>query len=441
MKILRLATFFLILVYGLKFTLSFQKSPTLDLSETDTQVTAVKKKFRSTEKKRAPAAVEAFKAQPTSNPTYTAAQKNDSLFRGFEAGEDGSAADPKEAESSMGGSYIASETTPRRLNYEPLQSSQSRSGSKPAATAGKAVLFTGPQAFRPAATAGAPSPSTPAPTSSGAAPSSNSLNCSASIGAGTYSNPLNVALTCSTAATIRYCLAEGSCCDPTTGSTYASAIGVGAEAKTYCLSYLGEDSTGQSTTIYEHFYTFNPSTPNIQVSADRIVYQTTQLDGKSSFTSSDFGTANLAAGVLNLKNNDPGPASCDDMITNATSPYVVMPLTSVSSLNPSQQVDVTLPKSTMDYGDNYLVSYLSHTLFAGVYGCSVKKITLEDFPYFEETPANGVLNGSVLEFSGGFVATGYFETPMNVYRGPASGSSTENISGQELRTGLMSIFH
>jgi len=49
--------------------------------------------------------------------------------------------------------------------------------------------------------------------------------------------------------------------------------------------------------------------------------------------------------------------------------------------------------------------------------------------------------GSNNEFSGGFTSTGFFEAPQPVLvRGPA-GSSTEDQTGQELRSGLTSVFY
>lgn len=270
--------------------------------------------------------------------------------------------------------------------------------------------------------------------------------CSADVGSGSYNSLINLSLTCSTAASISYCISESGCCNPSSGVAYLAPFSVGNEAKTYCVSFSGTDADGETSATVEHTYTFNPHIPNIQVATTKTIYQTTQLLAMTSFTSSDFGTNFMSAGILNLKGNDPvtnGLTTCTDIVegSGALSPLTVMPLTDVSGYSPSQQLNVTMSTLTMVYGQNFITTYLQNTEFLETYSCSTSTIVLEDFPYFESNPSNGVLNGSVLEFSGGFTAVGFFEQaePL-LYRGPA-GSSAENQASQELRSGLTSIFH
>lgn len=281
--------------------------------------------------------------------------------------------------------------------------------------------------------------------SSGGTPTISPPNCSASVGGGTFNSPVNVSLNCSTASTINYCLAEGSCCDPSTGSTYALPLLIGATESTFCLSFQGTDSGGRSSGIIQQTYSFNSAAPNLQVDFQKTVYQTTQLEGFLSISSDDFGSSTLAGGVLNFKSSDPvvsGYTSCQDQVENSSplSPVSVMAETSLSHLTSGQQLDVFFGNFELVYGDNFITSYLLNSAYGDVYSCSTSKVVLEDFPFFDSSPTFAT-SGSIHEFSGNFTATSFFEVPASAITRSPAGSSTEDQTGQELRSGLFGVFY
>ncbi len=101
--------------------------------------------------------------------------------------------------------------------------------------------------------------------SGGGGGGSSSLNCSASVGSGSFANPFNVTLSCSTAADIKFIISETICGDPDLGSTYTSTFTVNPGAGSYCLSLKGTTSSGVESSVVEKFYTFNPALPDIQI--------------------------------------------------------------------------------------------------------------------------------------------------------------------------------
>lgn len=286
----------------------------------------------------------------------------------------------------------------------------------------------------------------PSPTKATGSVAPTRLECSANIGGGTYNTALNLALSCSTAATISYCIAEGTCCSPSTGSTYSSTINLGSSGTTYCMSFSGVDAFGNTSDIVEQTYTFNTLTPDIQVVHQKVWYQTTQLDGKLSLGSNDFGDSTIEGGVINFKNTDPvlaGYPTCAEQVEEsaALTPVSIMSQASLAHLTSSMQLDVFYSNIKLIYGDNFITSYLMSTALVGAYSCNTTKIRLEDFPYFETNPTISQMTGSVLEFSGGFTPVSFFEAPApTITRSPA-GSSTVNEGGQELRSGLFGIFY
>lgn len=303
--------------------------------------------------------------------------------------------------------------------------------------------------YSPTPTLPTPAPSvdkTPPSGSGTSAPNLTPLTCQASVGGGTFNSPINVSLGCSTSSTVSYCLSEGSCCDPASGSVYTLPLNIGATESTFCLSFMGRDASGKQSTIVQQTYTFNAAAPNLQVHHGKIVYQTTELEGSLSLSSDDFGSHSVSGGVLNFKENDPvvsGYPTCADQVETATplSPIAVMPETPLSHLNPALQLDVFFGNLELVYGDNFITSFLLNSAYGNQYSCSTTKIVLEDFPYFDPIPMVATGAGGVHEFSGGFTSMGVFQAPApSLSRAPA-GASVENKGGQELRSGLFGIFY
>lgn len=283
-------------------------------------------------------------------------------------------------------------------------------------------------------------------------PSQNT--CTSNIAGGAFNNPIGINLSCSSVSTIKYCLAldtGAGCCNPMAGATtYSSQIVIGPKNGNYCLSYYGQSGSGTSV-VYQQSYTINSALPNLQVAQPQINYQTTQLNGKSLITSTDFGKTGYGIGQINLKSHDPGPSglnyTCDDIMANyvslpAPTPVTVLSLLDVSLDNPTIQIEIPLQVTQLDYGDNFLTSYIENNNFvAPIYSCSTSKITLNDFEFFQEELAFGDPGtNTTREFTGGFSPYGFFEDATTVYRGPA-GVDTLNNTGQKLEYGMFGIFY
>jgi hypothetical protein len=70
------------------------------------------------------------------------------------------------------------------------------------------------------------------------------LTCSTNVGDGVFGNPIQVSISCTATADIRYCIDAGSCCDPeSSGISYTAPIVIGAESGDYCLSFFGETAS------------------------------------------------------------------------------------------------------------------------------------------------------------------------------------------------------
>lgn len=309
-----------------------------------------------------------------------------------------------------------------------------------------AVSSPGPQSSPDNSDTGNRTPtSTPAPTPV--------LNCSANVGGGAFSAPLSVSLTCTAAADIKYCVStDGTCCDPeSSGLSYSSNIVIGGDDGSYCLSFIGETTSGVTSTVVQQTYTFNNDRPHLEASQPVIFYQTTELPGQGHIASDDFGKINFGVGMLNLMKNDPGPSGmnldCDEIVTNyvtypAPTPIEILSFFNTSGVPNTSQLDVPIILNHLGYGENFLTTYIrDNNNAAPVYSCSTTKVTLEDFPYFQADISHGEDgSNSVREFEAGFVAYGFFEEEANIYRGPA-GSSSEEASGQKLESGLFQIFY
>lgn len=279
--------------------------------------------------------------------------------------------------------------------------------------------------------------------------SNPTLTCTSNYGTGGYSDIVLVELSCSSSASIKYCVSDNTCCDPrTSGLAYTGIIPIGEREGSYCLSFYGTSSSLTSN-IVQHTYTVDKYLPDLNVSHLMTYYQTTELSGSSSIESNDFGKMNFDVGQINLLTHDPGPAglntNCEDLVLNygslTTPAPLVLEYLDASSLSPATLFNLPLHRGDLAYGDNYVLSFMAdHSSTPSLYSCSTTKIRLFDFEYFQMGATHGdVGTDHVREFEGGFSAYGFFEA-SDVYRGPA-GESTENKGGQKLETGLFSIFY
>jgi hypothetical protein len=279
----------------------------------------------------------------------------------------------------------------------------------------------------------------------------DALICSSSIEGGAFNNPIGVSLSCSKSAKIKYCLSENGCCDPlSSGETYSTKLVLGRNDGTYCLTFFGKGSI-KGSEIMQVTYTFNKKLPNLQVSHPRTFYQTTELHGMSHIASDDFGKQNFAVGQINLRSHNPDSEgddyNCEEVVTNYVqlrepTPFSILDVFGVAGLTILSQLNIPLIKDHLDYGDNYIFSYIVDNNHAvPMYSCSSRKITLRDFEFYQTgstLPLNGVADHS--GFSGAFTAYGFFENSEPYYRGPA-GISTESQAGHELKSGLHEVFY
>lgn len=290
-------------------------------------------------------------------------------------------------------------------------------------------------------------------TSSGTSTNSSSISCSANIGGGAFTNPISVAITCTSSASIKYCLSStGTCCDPeTSGTNYTTNLIIGSSDGNYCLSFIGTNTSGRDSEVVQQTYVVNNELPHLESTHAKIFYQTTELEGETNIASDDFGKLNFGVGILNLYSNDPGPSGLDQTCEEVATNYVTYPApTPISILNyfdtsgvaATSQLDIPLRLDQLQYGDNFITTYIKDSNNAApIYSCSTAKVKLEDFDYFQAMIAHGDTGtNSVREYSGGFTPYGFFEYETVVFRGPA-GSSTEDSGGQKLETGLFGVFY
>lgn len=286
----------------------------------------------------------------------------------------------------------------------------------------------------------------PADSSSSTPSSGSSFSCSSNLGGGAYNHPLGVTLTCTSTAEIKYCLSQGTCCDPeTAGTTYTSQIVVGAEEGQFCLSFVGEGSKGSSS-VTNLNYDINHALPHLNVDHPRTTYQTTELAAMSFLTSNDFSKSGHNIGQLNLKSHDPTPSGlnldCVEIMNDYstfTSPLVTMTLALYDMLGilPSQQIEVPLNLNQLDYGDNFITTYVvNQSYMAPLYSCSTTKVVLNDFEFYQTDSVHREIGtGGVQEFTGGFQPYGV-HSPDEAMRAPAS------VAGEaDLEVGMVEIFY
>lgn len=286
----------------------------------------------------------------------------------------------------------------------------------------------------------------------------STLTCATDVGAGAYNNPISVAINCTTTATIKYCVSNTACsvstCDPTAGAVYSSPVVIGATQGSFCLSFTGTSTAGIVSTEVDANYIINNTLPHLDVTHVQTWYQTTELTGVSAIASNDFGLPGFGAGQINMKHNDPGASglnlACDEIATNyvtypAPAPLSILDLFDTSGIANTDQIDVPLVLADLEYGDNFITSYMKNSNYAApLYSCSTTKVRLEDFDYFQADSSHGEDGtNTVREFAGGFTAYGFFEPeladPM-LPRSPA-GVSAEETSGERLESGIFSIFY
>lgn len=458
-RLFALISFIVLFALGIQLKLDTPK--TVEVEEEITKPKKFKKKKQSERTERRPAS--SAPSRTGNSPSYRSVDKDENVFQ--DAPEELAQNIPETVTpdesfrtvQSQGPSDFRPQHIPQRT-----PSQNNKSSSKSSSTSSSSSLGAGPRLPVPGGPESAPclfcmnTPVTPPGENdpevtdttsgeSGGGGSTSSLICSASVGSGSFANPFNISLTCSTAADIKFTISENTCGDPDTGAAYSSSFTVNPGAGTYCLSFKGTTSSGVESDVVEKFYTFNPALPDIQVAHTKTYFQTTELQGLMSITSTDFSNPDYSMGVVNTKTFDPGPAGwlCDQIVEDySTSPLFPMADTNVSGFLVSSQVDVFLQPLTMVYGNNFVTSYLRNNSFnEPVYSCSTTNIELEDFPYFDPNPHQGYTGtDDVREFSGGFTHLGFFEPEPTVYRGPA-GVDSQTTSSQELETGLFGIFY
>jgi hypothetical protein len=277
--------------------------------------------------------------------------------------------------------------------------------------------------------------------------------CAPSILGGSFGNPIGVTISCDLPSTVKYCLSDnGTCCDPeTSGTNYSTSVVIGPKSANYCLSFVGENATTGATTVSEYNYQINSTFPNLTVTYDKTYYQSTELNAVTLAHSTNFGSSNFSMHQLNLKSNNPGPAGldydCDEIMTNYSSlsaPSVVEVLLDfdIAGLSAASQVEIPLALGQMDYGDNYITTFVVNNNFvAPVRSCATTRVILEDFEYFQADVSHGESGtNSVREFEGGFLTYGFFEADADVYRGPA-GVSVSSNTDESLQSGMFGIFY
>lgn len=274
------------------------------------------------------------------------------------------------------------------------------------------------------------------------------LSCSASVPDGSYSYALSIALTCSTNAVIKYCLSEGSCCDPLSSSakTYSSStpIIVGENNNQYCLSFYASGRSAQADVV-QKIYKINKKIPDLYVETSITWMQTTEAPINSNIISLNFGKDHHSLAQISYRSHNIGATGdnldCEETaneMTNYVSPsplYTLNPL-SILGLHTSQQIEVPLSAASLDYGTNYIATYIvNSSKVIPTYACSISEVTLMDFPFFD---SSGISSGP--ELIGGFTPFGFYEENFDFPRSPAGQSSSSDAS-QKIETAFLSVIY
>ena len=436
---------------------------------------------RPVKAKRKPASIDRVKASGSRNsnlykPEFRETKKDERNFAP-EVERDERESSPVSSSSYAGNSGMSTSTRNYNNNnsYSNRSSSSNSSGSKSTAaasssTSGGASWGGSPATVKSGGTTGGSSSSndtsTTSPSTTGRTSGSGgasggggaTLSCTATQGSGVYSTAILVQISCTASATIRYCISQGSCCDPSSGIIYTPGTNIlmGSEDGDYCLSFEGESSSGVvASNIEKRNFKFVSGAPNLQSSHPKIQYQTTELVGLNFLTSNDFGKSNYGMGQVNFKTYDPSSDvaanGCEDVLETyifnpstppSPTPSIILALLDLVTVAPGSQLEIPMRADQLDYGVNHIMSYLvDNTEGTPNYVCSTQAVTLEDFDFFTHEEAHGIAGtNQVREFSAGFSPYGFFEAEDSLYRGPA-GLSGEEQGDQRLEAGLFQIFY
>lgn len=274
-------------------------------------------------------------------------------------------------------------------------------------------------------------------------PPGNTLSCTASVPAGSYAYALSVTLSCSSSTTIRYCLSEGTCCDPDSpsGAVYSAStpIIIGDNNAQYCLSYSAVGGT-----VSQRTYDINKLLPDLYVDAPVTWMQTTEAPIYSNVTSQNFGKENVSLAQISYLSHNIGSTGdnlqCEEVDTEMSNYVTPSPLYSLSPFNvdgltTSQQVEIPLSPANLEYGTNYVATYMKDSTGAvPTYACSISEFTLMDFPVFDESGIS-----STGELTGGFTAFGFYEN-FALPRSPA-GESSYKDADQKIESTFMSVIY
>lgn len=446
---IRFTIIFICLLFTIDFVIKQRKRPTVFIPDNETEATYQENYIKRKEATRRPASVASTKNQSYVGIRYETGQR-DSNYQNSKQGfdvETPMSDDENQTERTVvySGNNLQTLRDFKRSNTSNTNDSPKGSPSKSVETSFNNSNFSG--AGPKSEFLNNDSKNSKSSTTEGSKVF-KSLNCVSSIGGGTFNTPINVNLSCSSTALIRYCISEGSCANPCellSGKDFATPIFLGADTQEYCLTFQGRTDGVQSKV--EHVaYNFSTTAPHLETTWQKIVYQTTQLRGQISLASNDLPGDSLGFGLINFKSHDISNMNCEeimDSVTTMTSPtpLEILPLTDVSQLSSGEQMNVFFDKVDLDYGENWLTAYHKGENFESNYSCEQNVITLEDFPFHESYASNSVMNvDGVLELSGGFTPIGVFEENSILYRGPA-GIDMENKNQQELRVGFFGILY
>jgi len=276
------------------------------------------------------------------------------------------------------------------------------------------------------------------------------LACSFDKAQGTYPSWFAVTLSCSEAASIKYCINNGSgFCDPQASPIdYTGPVTIGTADGNYGLSfYATADSSGEVFEAYNLSYIIDSTTPGLIVSFPSVNFQTTQLPFTNSTQSNNFGMANHYYNQINFKSHDPTASglnwSCSDMFQNygiLTAPVATQIQNdfSIESLLSTSQIDQTVDMPKLAAGDNYIVTIIENK-DNGLYSCQVQNVIVNDFAIgaFTATGSTSVVSG-VRTSQGGFVSHGHFQATPN---SSATGSSSNTQSSTVNQVSYLNITH
>ena len=267
---------------------------------------------------------------------------------------------------------------------------------------------------------------------------------------GVYGTPFSVTITCSEAATIRYCTNFGAAhCDPLASPIlYTVPIPVNSGDNTYGISFYAEfDDAAFISPVTDLTYILNTIPPALIVSFPKINIQTSQLPFTNNTQSTDFGLSNHYYHQINFKEHDPTASglnwSCSDMLNNhgtLTTPSVevIQSDYDVSGLLITDQIDQSVDMPKLVPGDNYIVTILEDRA-RNLSSCQTQNIQIADFfiSQFTATGSTPTVSG-IRTTSGGFVGLGHFQAVPN---NSDKGSSENTQSTRVNKKNIFNIIH